>query len=303
MTYLALSPNGRWLASSGGVWDEKAFRYSAGELRLWDLDTAALPRALAGHRSGVTCVAFSPDGRYLASGGGVWDEAKNRYTGGEVRLWDPANGAALGCLKGHTSSVLCLAISPDSRFLASAGLAAGEVLVRRLPRGEDAFTLPGLSRTVTTLAFSPDGRFLAGGGFHAGVKVWDLTQRAEVATLPGPGIPSSVAYSPDGKQLAVAGYATDLVLYNTTTYKEVRRLWGHLAGVTHVVYSPDGRRIATASEDCTVRLWDSSSGQEMLTLRGHTSVVRCVGFSPDGHRLFSGGWDRTIRIWDATPID
>ena len=67
VTYLACSPNGRWLASSGGVWDDYTARYTAGELRLWDLHTGTLLHHLAGHSSGVTCVGFSPDGRYLAS--------------------------------------------------------------------------------------------------------------------------------------------------------------------------------------------------------------------------------------------
>ncbi len=300
VTCLDISPNGRWLASSGGNWTGAG--YSAGELRLWDRRTGALLHDLKGHTSGVTCVGFSPDGRYLASGSGVWDDAKKGFTGVEFRLWEPSSGAALNRLDGHASTVLCVAFSPDSQLLASADFAGG-VLVRRLPEGRDAFTLPGLSKSVTTLAFSPDGRFLAGGGFDQVVKVWDLSERSEVATLSSPSTPSSVAFSPDGKLLAVAAYNSYPHLYDTTTYKDVRQLRGHLQSVTHIVYSPDGKRIATTSEDKTVRLWDSATGQEMLTLKGHTDIVRCVKFSPDGHRLYSGGWDRTIRVWDATPRD
>jgi WD40 repeat protein/serine/threonine protein kinase len=314
VTHFACSPNGRWLASAGGVWEYPA-RYSAGELRLWDLHTGALLHRLAGHSSGVTCVGFSPDGRYLASGSGVWDTVSKRYTGGEIRLWDPATGAPLGSFEGHDSSVLCLAFSPDSRFLASGGLTGG-VLVRRLPgtpfspsqgatltvKGQDTFELPGLSNAVNALDFSPDGRFLAGCGFDRILKVWHLAQRSDVAVANLQAPLPCLAYSPDGKQLAVARLEDVLVL-DTTTFTEVGRLQGHLDQVNHVTYSPDGKRIATAGEDRTVRLWDSKSGQEMLTLKGHTNLVRCVKFSPDGHRLFSGGWDRIIRTWDATPLD
>ena len=299
---LAASPDGHWLASAGGDWDGRAFRYVRGELFLWNADSSAAPPRIVRQADGVTCVAFSPDGNWLACGAGDWDETNKRSRSGQVQLWDPGRMSKRDTLFGHSGAVLALAFSPDSQWLASGGM-TGDVLVRRLPGGEMSRVLLGLTKAVTTIAISPDGCLLAAGGFDALVKVWDLSQGTLIATLPATAGASCAAFSPDGVQLAVASYTNDCVLYDVASWHEKRRLRGHLGSVTRVVFSPDGQRLATSSEDGTVRLWDAESGQQTLVLRGHSDIVRSVTFSSDGNRLFSGGWDRSIRIWNATPLD
>ena len=92
MTHFACSPDGRWLASSGGVWEHPA-RYKAGELRLWDLRTERPLVSACGALERRHLRGIQPDSRYLASGSGVWDTVNRRDAGGEFRLWDPASGA------------------------------------------------------------------------------------------------------------------------------------------------------------------------------------------------------------------
>ncbi|MBX7105224.1 MAG: protein kinase [Gemmataceae bacterium] len=297
---LACSRDGRWLASTGGILDEHNHRLNSGELFLWDRKKPGKPRQLPGHISGVTSAKFTPDGRTLISTGGHWDNAKQQFCGGDVRLWDPVTGRQLASLNGHSVRVLSLAVSPDGKLIATGGV-DGDVLVRRLPDGADSYAMPGLGKEITALAFSPDGRHLAVGGFDQTVRIWDLSTRRQIAVLPVTSKVSSIAFRPDGKQLAVSDYYIEIHLFNTADFQLERRLQGHTGGVDFVTYSPDGHRLAAGGEDTTVRIWDTTSGQELLTLRGHTDVVKSVTFSPDGQVLFSGSWDRTIRIWDARP--
>ncbi|CAN5275606.1 hypothetical protein BH11PLA2_BH11PLA2_31320 [soil metagenome] len=298
---LTCSPDGHWLASSGGIWDEKASRYSGGELRLWNLRNGLKPGPVTTGPTSINCVVFSPDGRHLASCNSVWDQVSQKVTGSEIHFRDPNTAISGKTLATHSGSILSMATSADSKFLAT-GDVTGNIIVRQLPEGGGSFTLHGLTKAVTALVFSPDRRFLAGGGFDDKVIIWDLQTRTVVVTLPARTAISGLVYSPDGQHLAVADYYTDLRIFDAASFKEIRQLRGHTAGLTCVTYSPDGRRIATGSEDSTVRLWETISGQELLTLKGHTAVVKSVTFSPDGHRLFSGGWDKSLRIWDATPM-
>src|SRR5262249_55852727 len=138
---------GASVASAGGVWDGGLSRYAAGEFKLWNASGEA--RDLLKQQTGVTCVAFSPDGSLLACGSGTWDARTNRYAAGEVRLWS-AGGRPVATLSGHSSSVLSLAFSPDSGLLASSSL-DGSVRVWDVTRRQKAFDLPGQQKAVTAV--------------------------------------------------------------------------------------------------------------------------------------------------------
>jgi WD40 repeat protein len=316
VTAVAVSPDGRRYASAGGVWDPAGSgRYAGGELKVWDAATGAVLHDPVRDGSGVTSVAFSPDGRLLASGSGTWDAAQQKYTGGAVSLWDAATGRPVGRLSGHGSSVLCLAFSPDGARLASGGF-DGTTVVWDVAARKPELTLPadgvnvpapapgpdGRPRPtdVRAVAFSPDGRTLAAGGRDVNIRLWDLQART-AREWPLDGIVSGFAYSPDGARLAVVVYGTHLAVHDAATGERRLALEGHRNTATAAAYSPDGSRIATVSEDHTVRVWLAKDGQEILALKGHTDVVRGVAFTRDGHKLVSGGWDKSVRIWDATP--
>ena len=293
-------------------------------------------RTFQGHGSSVRSVAFSPDGRTLASGGfdnniRLWDVADGkaiRVLRGHadavisvafgrygltlasgcldktIKLWDVDRGMVLRTLEGHTGIVESVAFSPDGRTLASGSLDKTTKLWD-VARGTVARTFEGHTGIVESVMFSPDGRTLASGSDDNTIKLWDVAGGKTVRTWQGlTGKVLSMAFSPDGLTLASAGSTDATVkLWNVADGRVIRTLRGHAAAVVSVAFSPYGRTLASAgSIDTTINLWDVAAGTIIRTFEGHTGIIESLAFSPDGLTLASGSDDKTIKLWNVADL-
>jgi WD40 repeat protein len=323
---VSLSPDGKTLATAG---DEKLLRVEAaidaphvpsapatGDeklVRLWDADTGKAIRTLAGHTSEVVAVAFSADGKALASAGAdgagqLWDAA----TGEERKRWSAPRG------------LTALAFATDGKTLATGGTDKA-IRLWDAATGKEIRVLSGHGWSVAGLAFAPDGRTLASaGGDDCTARLWDVATGKELRCLvkrpptqrignrtPRPPSVQSVAFSPDGKTVAVALLGRTIRLVRAATGEELLTLGGDLPlSVTALAFSPDGKTLAAGGwgmnvaggGDHQVRLWDARTGKLERRLDGHTRQVTALSFSADSNRLASGSTDRTALVWDLSRL-
>jgi len=220
-------------------------------VKLWDAQTEQELATLKGHDATVYSVAFSPNGRMLASGS--MDDT--------VKLWDARTKRELATLKGHGHWVRSVAFSPDGKTLAS-GSYDNTVKLWDARSRQELAELKGHTDSVNSVAFSPDGKTLASGSWDNTVKLWDARFRQELATLNGHAyVVSSVAFSPDGKTLASGSWDNTVKLWDARSRQELATLNGHAYVVSSVAFSPDGKTFASGGGDKTVKLWVGGARQ------------------------------------------
>jgi WD40 repeat protein len=289
-------------------------------------------RALKLHTAGVLAVAYSPDGKTLATAGKdklivLWDVGSWRARGtldgnpGDVsklafspdgsrlasvtsapdtcsiRLWDVRTATSASTLGGPNSGMLGLDWSVDGKWLVCAGWDR-TVRVWEADGGEERLVIPdACTRFVRGVAFSPQADRIATGGTGP-TRLWDARSGQEVpAVIPAEMCPS---FLPSGDTLVGWSYPTGRVMSWDVPSGQVRALWqahsGHIEGLA---VSPDGRFLASLGHKGVARVWSTADQSEVATLTGHRGIVYAAAFAPDGAHLATVGLDDcTVLLWD-----
>jgi WD40 repeat protein/uncharacterized caspase-like protein len=316
---VAVSPDGSTVAAAG----------SRRRVTFWRLGAFQEAQHLGSRAFGVSSVAFSGDGRWLATTAN-WESST-------IKLWDLTTGLVSAVLRpAEKGEVRRVAFDGAGRLLAAAGSRASLWNVRgRMERPLSSRSIP------TDVTVSRDGRWVAAAHYDDTTDVWEVGGRRRLEALPRGQHAAVVAFNPRGSLLAMgdrsglvhiwdraagavrprlAGHTKEVKalafnargdflasassdgtvrLWPLTLIGQARVIPAHGSGVTAVAFDRDGARLASAGYDQLVKVWDVATGRELAILRGHEQTVNTVAFTPDGRHLVSGSDDGSVRLWDA----
>jgi WD40 repeat protein len=258
------------------------------------------------HTSAVWCLAFSPDGKVLASGG---DDQL-------IHCWDSVSGKHLHRFTGHTGSVWCLNFAPNPNSenqpqagpLLTSGSNDGTLRLWDMQTGQSRI-LSRVAFLQRTPIFSPDGKRVVTWGFDDTIQFWEIATGKMVKSFPGGSCNLFTArFSPDGQILVSnnnSGGESRALAWQISTGECIHSFTGHTGAVYDIAMHPQGEKIATSGADHMVKLWSLQTGECLLDLVGHQGQILSIAFVPPvpdhpvtSQLLASGSFDHTVKLWN-----
>ena len=263
-----------------------------------------------GHTGRILTLAWSPNGKYIASGS----------LDNTVQIWASSLSEHLQpyIYRGHTAGVLAVAWSPDSNRIAS-GSQDKTVQVWDALNGGNVVTYTGHTEVVNAVAWSPDGKYIASGSADNTVRVWEVATGKQMYVYRGHSASvNSIVWSPDSQQIASGSSDKTVQILDATTGNHKYTYRGHTDIVSSVSWSPDGKYIVSGSFDKTVQVWNAVTGAVLYIYDGYNvkaainpakgvlpDLIFNVGWSPNGKRIaaitqvYCGDLCAVVLGWDA----
>ncbi len=281
---VSLNPNGGQILS-----------IADGRCYLWEVPTGQQRELRRGAEDRVAAAAYSPDGKWIATGGKA----------GVLRILSAATGEVVAESHDHNDTILTLAYSPDGKSIATGG--KDRVLrISSAATGDVVAEFHGHNDAIGNVAYSPDGQSLWTTG-DGTARCWDAATQGDPRVLRHPSYVYSVAYSPDGRWFASAGWhdpnggVSDIYLWDAASSQPIAVLHGHTSWIAALAITPDGKRIVSVARDNSVRVWDTATGRGRklpFTVAGPDAPHGYrISISPDG-RLLAVGDKQGVRLWD-----
>jgi len=246
----------------------------------------------------VVAVDFSPDGKYVVSGG--CDNQLSWFLiipcdKATAQVWEAATGKEIANMT-HGDLIRSVDFSPDGKYVVS-GSDDGTARVWEALTGKE------IARTthdnlVESATFSPDGKYVVSAGGDGTARVWETTTGKEVARMKHDNWVNLVAFNPDGKYVVSSSYDGTARVWEAMTGKYIVST-KHEDWITSLAFSPDGKYVVSGSYDGTAEIWEVMTGKEIGHMI-HRGYVSSVAISPDGKNVVSGSYDGTARVWEAT---
>ena len=279
---MRFSPDGTRLAvgTDIGVW-------------LYDVPDGKETALFAEDIGQVNALAFSTDGKILASGG---------FNNHIIQLWDldtDSQRSTLTLPEG-AQSILTLTFAKDNTILISLDK-SGYITYWDVATDKKALEIVTEPLSYDAVAVSTDGSTFAAGDRHGTIQLWDASTEHQFVgwgDKPEDQETLALAFSPDRKMFASGSEGKTVRLWDTEKRAHIATLKGHEASVAALAFSPDGKILATGDAGKIIKLWDVNAQRERATLRGHTNGISALTFTPDGKTLASGSYDGTIRFWN-----